>query len=235
MARLGANARQTWYGLGALGTAIAVALSALIASGQSQVVAERPPPAAKGTARNSILLILSYGIGGFGYILPATFLPAMARTFVDDPSRFGIAWPIFGMSAATSTLLVAYGFRGVNRLKLWSACNVIMATGSILPAVWPTLVAVGIAAVLVGGTFLIVTMAGLQEARARSPESPTFLLSLMTAAFAIGQVLGPVLTGILGLFPTLSALSLSLQLSALSLIIAAGLLWSEARSKRSLN
>src|SRR6202020_221300 len=98
----------------------------------------------------------------------------------------------------TSTLLVAYGFRGVNRLKLWSVCNLVMATGAILPAVWPTLIAVGIAAVLVGGTFLIVTMAGLQEARARSPESPTFLLSLMTAAFAIGQVLGPVLTGILG-------------------------------------
>ena len=44
---------------------------------------------------------------GFGYILPATFLPVLARSVVDDPRVFGLAWPVFGATAALSTLLAA--------------------------------------------------------------------------------------------------------------------------------
>lgn len=231
MARLGATAQLTWYGLSALGIAIAGGLTLLIGSAKSEVSLQ-PRLSTNQRNSNTGLIILCYGIGGFGYILPATFLPAMARTLVDDPSKFGVAWPIFGIAAACSTLLVSYGFRQVNRLKLWSTANVLMATGAILPTLWPTMVAVGIAALLVGGTFLIVTMAGLQEARARAPESPTLLLSYMTTAFAIGQILGPVLTSLLGYLPMRSALSSSLQISALALVFAAFLLWCLARAAK---
>jgi MFS family permease len=88
MARLGTNAQQTWYGLSILGIAVALALSALIASSRSDE-SFSSPLAKQGKPGKSFVVILCYGIGGFGYILPATFLPAMARTFVDDPSKFG--------------------------------------------------------------------------------------------------------------------------------------------------
>lgn len=48
-----------------------------------------------------------------------------------------------------------------------------------------------IAALLVGGTFMVVTMAGLHEARAVAPESATAFIAAITAAFALLQVLGP--------------------------------------------
>ena len=54
-----------------------------------------------------------------------------------------------------------------------------------------------ISAVLVGGTFMVNTMLGLQEARARSPDNPTAMLGLMTAAFATGQLAGPLVSGVL--------------------------------------
>ena len=38
---------------------------------------------------------------------------------------------------------------------------------------------------------MVVTMIGMQEARARAPANPTALLGSMTAAFAIGQLAGP--------------------------------------------
>jgi len=34
-------------------------------------------------------LVLCYGAFGFGYIIPATFLPAMAKKIIPDPQLFG--------------------------------------------------------------------------------------------------------------------------------------------------
>jgi hypothetical protein len=49
------------------------------------------------------LLIGCYGIFGFGYIIPATFLPSLARQLLADPAVFGWTWPLFGFAAAVST------------------------------------------------------------------------------------------------------------------------------------
>jgi uncharacterized membrane protein YebE (DUF533 family) len=50
----------------------------------------------------------------------------------------------------------------------------------------------------VGGTFMVATMAGLQLAREARPDDSTRLLSRMTAAFAAGQIAGPLLVRALG-------------------------------------
>jgi hypothetical protein len=49
------------------------------------------------------LLIGCYGIFGFGYIIPATFLPSLARQLLADPTVFGWTWPVFGLAAAGAT------------------------------------------------------------------------------------------------------------------------------------
>ncbi|MBM3373361.1 MAG: YbfB/YjiJ family MFS transporter, partial [Betaproteobacteria bacterium] len=53
------------------------------------------------------LLVLCYGISGFGYIIPATFLPVMAKAVVPDAALFGWSWPVFGAAALVSTLVAA--------------------------------------------------------------------------------------------------------------------------------
>ncbi|MEJ8826899.1 YbfB/YjiJ family MFS transporter [Variovorax humicola] len=77
--------------------------------------------------------VVCYGIMGFGYILPATFLPVLARTVVDDPRVFSLAWPIFGVTAALSTLLVARLLQGAKRLKNWATCQLLMGLGVCCP------------------------------------------------------------------------------------------------------
>ena len=52
--------------------------------------------------REHALIIVCYGILGFGYIIPGTFLPAMAKRMLPDPVVFGWAWPIFGSMALIS-------------------------------------------------------------------------------------------------------------------------------------
>ena len=123
--------------------------------------------------------------------------------------------------------MVALLFERVNRLRVWACSHLVMATGVVLPTIWLSLKTIAIAAFLVGGTFMVVTMLGLQEARSRSPDNPTSILGRMTAAFAAGQLAGPLASGALGLLSSdhAAALSMALQLAAIGLTMTAVVLW----------
>ena len=143
-------------------------------------------------------LVLCYGAFGFGYIVPATFLPAMARRLTPDPLMFGLAWPVFGLAAALSVAAVARWLPDWPRRRVWAVAQAVMALGTALPLAVQALWAIIASAVLVGGTFMVATMAGLQLAREERPDDPTPLLARMTAAFAGGQIAGPLLIRALG-------------------------------------
>jgi MFS family permease len=143
------------------------------------------------------LLVACYGALGIGYIVPATFLPAMARALVPDPAVFGWAWPVFGAAAAASTALASAVFGRAPPRHLAAGGMAVMAVGVAAPAVWPGLGGVLAGAVCVGGTFMVVTMASMQEARERAAGGDaTRLVAAMTAAFALGQLLGPLVVGL---------------------------------------
>ena len=142
-------------------------------------------------------LIFCYGCFGFGYILPATFLPAQARQLVTDPAVFGLAWPLFGLAAALSTLIVGRVKRDYSRRHIWLGAQLLMALGVLVPAVWSSIAAIVLAALCVGGTFMVVTMMGMQEAQALGGAQARKLIAAVTAAFAAGQLLGPVVFSVL--------------------------------------
>lgn len=156
-----------------------------------------PAPAAAQPARSDApdrsrwRLIVCYGAFGFGYIIPATFLPAAARALVDDPAVFGWTWPVFGVAAAASTVVAAAALKNSPPRRTWTIAQAIMAAGVALPAVQMTLVAMLISAVCVGGTFMVITMAGMQEAQRVGGRSAPRLMAAMTAAFAMGQLVAP--------------------------------------------
>jgi predicted MFS family arabinose efflux permease len=179
-----------------------------------------------------VRVALCYAALGFGYIIPATFLPAMAHRYISDPAVFGLAWPVFGAAAALSTWIAARWLRAVDNRRLWAGAYVLMAVGVGLPVAWPGLTAILIAALLVGGTFMVVTMAGLRDARAVAPESATAFIAAITAAFALLQVLGPlVVSAVAHLRYGFDA---SLLIAAAVLLWAAFILWQPRRSKRLL-
>src|SRR3712207_9531764 len=86
--------------------------SPLAGSGASTTAA----PSAK---HRHLLLVLCYGTFGFGYIVPATFLPAMARQLVSDPLVFGLTWPLFGLAAALSVAIAARWLSEWPRRRVW--------------------------------------------------------------------------------------------------------------------
>ena len=154
-------------------------------------------PAAVSGARPSLRsaanlrLIWSYGSFGFGYIIPATFLPAMARQVIPDPAVFGWAWPIFGTAALLSVLLAGYLSSRYSYRAIWLASQLVMAIGVAVPVAWNTIGGIVVSALCVGGTFVVATMAGVQEGRRVAAGNATSLIAAMTTAFAVGQILGP--------------------------------------------
>jgi predicted MFS family arabinose efflux permease len=139
------------------------------------------------------LLVVCYGAFGFGYIIPATYIPAMAREAAGDPQIFGWAWPVFGAAAAASTLGAAAALRRFSARRLWIAAQLVMAAGVAAPLALGGLAGPLAAALCVGGTFVAVTMLGMHEARRTAGERSAQLMAAMTAAFALGQIAGPVL------------------------------------------
>jgi MFS family permease len=164
-------------------------------------------------------LVLCYAGFGFGYIIPATFVPAMAKNIIEDPAVFGWAWPIFGATAALSTLFAA----GHGNRRIWTIAALAMAAGVAAPLVIPGAAGILASAFLVGGTFMVITMAGMQEARELAgPDAPA-LMAAMTAAFAAGQIAGPLLVSYLvqrsGFATALAIAAAVLVLSAITLAL----------------
>lgn len=167
-------------------------------------------------------LVLCYGAFGFGYIIPATFLPVMAKEALADPRHFAWAWPAFGAAAAVSTLLAGRMSRRLGPRRLWIAASLVMAIGVAVPLEVPGLAGIIAAAIGVGGTFMVITMAGMEEARRVAGAQARALMAGMTSAFALGQVAGPlaasyVLGSERGFAAALLAASALLILSAIAL------------------
>lgn len=137
------------------------------------------------------ILVACYALYGFGYILPATFLPAQARILLDDHWAYSFAWPVFGLAAAASTLLAARIAARIGALPTWIGAHLVMAGGVLVPVVWPELGGVLLAALCVGGTFVVITLLAMQLAQQHGGAQAGLWMARLTTAFAAGQVLGP--------------------------------------------
>lgn len=232
VAGLGAIAMMAWgigsasgwqlYGVATLAAGIAVCGGV-----GPELSGTRPSFAWNGRHRSPLVwrVVVAYGAAGIGYIIPATYLPVMARAVVTDPLIFGWAWPIFGAAAFLSTLLSARLHARFSNRSIWIVSQVIMAVGLVLPALHSSMATIVIAGLCVGGTFMIVTMAGMKEAHRIAPEADVMRhIGAMTAAFATGQMAGPVIASALhgltgGFGVSLGVTSVLLVATALSLTI----------------
>jgi predicted MFS family arabinose efflux permease len=191
------SSHATWIVLGV----ISVALAALLWRPLG-VEAGPAMPAdaqdARALPRSAIIAAFCYGAFGFGYIIPATFLPALAKGYIDDPAMFGLIWPVFGAAAALSTLASGWLGRGLAPRQLWTRAKWVLASGVLAPAVVVNVPTLLFSAVCVGGTFMIITMAGIKEALRLGGAPAPLAVGVMTAAFGAGQIGGPLTVSLLG-------------------------------------
>src|SRR5258708_32179636 len=160
---LHARSGDAWLSLGVISIAVTAVIWPLLKASPSRDPVSAPTASGIWSAEYR-RLVLCYGAFGFGYVIPATFLPAMAKEIIPDPQLFGWAWPVFGAAAVISTVLAAQLERFLSHRSVWIVGHLVMALGGVIPLFLPGLWGIMMAALLVGGTFMVITMAGKQEA-----------------------------------------------------------------------
>jgi len=140
----------------------------------------------------AVLLVVIYGIAGIGYIITATYLPLLIQGFLEATNPIHV-WAAFGLGAVPSCYLwhalhLRFGTRNSLTLNL-----VLQSLGVALPAVSPTLFSSLASAVIVGSTFMGTVTIAMSAARAIEHGVRLNLLALMTAAYGIGQIIGPLI------------------------------------------
>ena len=212
------GSRATWIGLGAIAAGFALALWRPLSSDGVQATSTTGPARAPLTGQ-AWIAALCYGAFGYGYIIPATFLPALAHAVIKDPAVFGWVWPVFGAAAAISTILAMRLLPALSSRRLWAYAQLVLALGVATPVFATNLAALLFAALCVGGTFMVITMAGIQEAQRIGGAQSARVMALNTTAFALGQIAGPLTVSLFDGGLKLPSLFAALALVASSLTL----------------
>ncbi|CCE96744.1 putative transport protein [Sinorhizobium fredii HH103] len=191
----GLSASQGDWFTGALVALLGTALVAALLPGSDHVGKGAGREAPLTWTRPLTVVTLTYGFFGFGYVITATFLVAMARGDSGGHSVEFLAWLITGVSAALSIYLWRFAVPRLGLAGVYAAGLLVEAVGLLLTVSLPVSVAPLVGGLMLGATFMMVTAYGLQIGRQLAPESPRRALALMTAAFGIGQIIGPVVAG----------------------------------------
>jgi MFS family permease len=136
-------------------------------------------------------LVVLYGVPGFGYIITATFLPVIARHALPGSPWPDLFWPMFGAALIVGALLAARLPLHVDNRVLLAGSYVLQACGIALGIVWPTAGGFSLGSILIGVPFTAITLFAMREARRLRGDDAAGLMGYATAAYGLGQIIGP--------------------------------------------
>lgn len=172
-------------------------------------------------------LVVLYGIPGFGYIITATFLPVIARHALPAGSTWpDLFWPMFGAALIVGALGAARLPSHWDNRTLLAGSYVLQAIGIVLGIVWPTAGGFALGSVLIGLPFTAITLFAMREARRLHGDTAAGLMGYATAAYGLGQIVGPLVAAPVaahtGSFsPALWLAAGALLLGAVALVVVA--------------
>ena len=199
---------EHWFDLGAL-AALCMALAWVlmrplpitVTDAQMSGARESSDSEASATSRIPLFrLVAGYGLFGYGYVVAATFVVALSAQLASQSSQSlqsnpEWVWLIVGAAIIPSVALWQWL---ANRWGYFAALRLayaVEAVGLFLAAVASSQTQLAWACVLLGGTFSAITALGLSAARELEPSRVAWMISAMTAAFSVGQLIGPLVSG----------------------------------------
>ncbi len=142
-------------------------------------------------------LTIAYGLEGFGYIITGTFIVLIADSIPDFNGNATIVWLVVGLAAIPSciiwsTLANKWGF-----VKSLIVAMVLQAIGIVFPVFLMSKTGLVISAILFGATFMGITAIVTTLARHMYPANSSRVIGSLTAVYAVGQMIGPTIAGLL--------------------------------------
>ncbi|MGF1631705.1 MAG: YbfB/YjiJ family MFS transporter [Kiloniellaceae bacterium] len=190
----GVGWRGLWLASGGL------ALLALLAVLRLVPAEQEPPPLQPRDGKappnpRLVALIVAYGLFGFGYVITATFISTLVRLTPELQWLEPYVWLTVGLAGIPSVAVWAWIARRLGNGRAFAIACLVEGVGVALSVLGSGAAAVLFAAALLGGTIMGITALGLVHARSLSTGDPRRSIALMTAAFGLGQMVGPSFAG----------------------------------------
>lgn len=212
-----------WYWSGALSLAGFLAVALLANEGQvSSASSKREPPLPRNAALTKI--ILSYGLFGFGYVITATFIVAIVRQGGESRAFEATVWLATGLTAIPSLFFWQRVARRSNVYTAYAIACLVEAVGVAASVAVTGQIGPLAGGILLGATFMAPTALGIQAARQLAPQATRRVFAIMTAAFGLGQIIGPIVAGILAEWS--GSFFVPSMLAATVLVLSAAAAWS---------
>jgi len=192
----GTDWRSLWFGTGALAVLAAV-FAALLIPAADNVGASMAPEFINAPPSGMGAIVTAYGLFGFGYVITATFLVAIVRLTSEVRVLEPWVWTVFGLAAIPSVTVWGWLGRRIGILNAFAAACALEAVGVAASVEWVTIPGICLSALLLGGTFMGITVLGFMAGRMLSTGNPHRAFARMTASFSAGQMVGPTVAGFL--------------------------------------
>ncbi len=165
------------------------------------------------------MLVLVYGLAGFGYIVTATYLPLLIKSAAPGIDSLQI-WAAFGIGAMPSCFFWHWLHLRAGTKRTMSLNLACQAIGVALPVMAPNLAGFLVSALLVGATFVGTVTIAMPAGKRLAHKVRFNILASMTAAYGAGQIAGPLVAGVLlahthGFGSSLASASAALLVGAL--------------------
>ena len=197
MASHGAEWPAFWLASGVIGVIGLIAVVVLVNSDPPipVEVVQSSKNGSSDLSRDMWSLIISYGLFGFGYVILATFISAMVRDTPEISWLESGIWLTVGVAAIPAVAFWLWVAERWGTGFSYAAQGFTQAIGTLI-ATFATASTVIIGAITLGATIVGLTAVGLIHARTLTDRDPRYVLGVMTGAFGIGQIVGPIFAGI---------------------------------------
>lgn len=141
-----------------------------------------------------VLLIIVYFTQGVGFVVLTTFFPMIIQTLDGLESIANLVWIIGGFAAIPSTIIwmrLASKYGSVNMII---CASLIQLFGIIIPTITMNPLINILAAIFFGGTIPGIVALFLNLAGNLVKENAVLLISILTIAYGLGQIIAPIYT-----------------------------------------
>jgi hypothetical protein len=221
LSRHGTCGKSAWLMLAwAAGALMVPALAALGAKRFHARGPELVPPSRPDI--NPARLVIVYAAGGFGYVITATYLPALVAQGALQLNPIHV-FAVFGLCAIPSCFIWLRVDTMLGTRRALAMNYGIQTLGTVIAMVSSHPAALLVATAAIGGTFMGVVAMAMAAGRRHAPGLEYNLLAVLTAAYALGQAFGPAASALVS-GPVIN-LNASLGLAAVTLLAATAVAW----------